>query len=993
MKSLKLLFILLFFITISEAADLKKVSLQLQWKYQFQFAGFIIAKEKGFYKEIGLDVDIKEWNHNINMADEVLNSNSTYSIARPTSLIDIAKGKDIILLATIFQSSPLALVTTNKSKIKSIKDFKNKKMMSSGDMDTDASFMAMMFSQGIDIKDIIIQKPSFDIQDLINGKTDLIASYISNEPFILKELGVEPIIFSPKDYGFDFYNDILITSQKYSKENPKQVNQFIEASLKGWEYAFSNIDETVKIILKKYNTQKKSKDALLYEAKELKKLSYYKTDKIGTIEKYKLEKIYDIYKLLGLVKKDINFSKFIFNPQSVNITLTKEEKEYLKNKKVINMCIDPNWMPFEKLDENGKYIGMSADYFNIFTDLLKTNIKVIKTKTWNESMEFAKDKKCDILSLVMRTQKREKYLNFTTPYLKTSLVIATKLNIPFINDIDLIKNKKVAITKGYAFIEILKNKYPNLNIIEVENIEEGLIKVNQGELFGYIGTLASIGYNLQTQFNGELKIAGKFYDNWELSIGVRDDDIMLLNILQKAINNLNSKQQQKILNDWISIKYEKGIDYTLIWQILVVISFILLAFLYKQRVLKKLNYSLKSKVYKKTKALAKINKELEKNKNDLKLLNNTLEQKVKEKTFELKTKNNELQQYLNVIDEIKIGLFIVDSDYKVQYMNNTMIEWFGDQTNKICYKSVAGLEEPCPYCKIQDVIELGQKVQYTPQTPDGQIFEIISAPIQNKDGTVSKMEIIRNITKQTSLQERLFKSEKLASMGEMIGNIAHQWRQPLSVISTASTGMKMQKEFGTLTDEQFIDNCDAINDNAQYLSRTIDDFKNFIKGDSKAINFDLKNDTDAFLKIVNSTIKNYHIDVILNLQENINIKGYPNELIQCFINIFNNAKDALVEHNKENNRFIFISQEINNNKITIKFKDNAGGIPNDVLPKIFDPYFTTKHQSQGTGLGLHMSYNLIVKGMSGSIEVNNVSYEFNDKNYTGAEFTIILPIS
>ncbi len=233
----------------------------------------------------------------------------------------------------------------------------------------------------------------------------------------------------------------------------------------------------------------------------------------------------------------------------------------------------------------------------------------------------------------------------------------------------------------------------------------------------------------------------------------------------------------------------------------------------------------------------------------------------------------------------------------------------------------------------------------------------------------------------------------MVAMGEMIGNIAHQWRQPLSVISTGATGMKMKKEYGILEDKDFYQICDAIDENAQYLSQTIDDFRNFIKGDNKPIRFDLKNDTDSFIKLVDSTIKKYHIQIILNLKENINVKGYPNELIQCFINIFNNSKDALIENNKEDERYIFISQVVKNNRVTIEFKDNAGGIPQDIIEKIFEPYFTTKHQSQGTGLGLHMSYNLIVNGMNGIIHANNEEFEFDNKNYKGAKFTISIPLN
>ena len=237
----------------------------------------------------------------------------------------------------------------------------------------------------------------------------------------------------------------------------------------------------------------------------------------------------------------------------------------------------------------------------------------------------------------------------------------------------------------------------------------------------------------------------------------------------------------------------------------------------------------------------------------------------------------------------------------------------------------------------------------------------------------------------------LFEQSKLASMGEMIGNIAHQWRQPLSIISTASTGMKMQYELNSLNSEEIPEMCDAINNNAQYLSKTIDDFQDFIKGERIKEIFNLSDNINSFLHLVEGTIKNNNINIILDLEENIKIDGYENELIQCLINIFNNAKDVL--KNIEENKYNFISTNIIDGKVVIKIRDNAGGIPQDILPKIYEPYFTTKHKSQGTGLGLHMTYNLIVDGMGGTIEANNVEFEYDGKDYTGAEFTITLPLN
>ena len=258
----------------------------------------------------------------------------------------------------------------------------------------------------------------------------------------------------------------------------------------------------------------------------------------------------------------------------------------------------------------------------------------------------------------------------------------------------------------------------------------------------------------------------------------------------------------------------------------------------------------------------------------------------------------------------------------------------------------------------------------------GQMANLINKSIEDTTQYLDK-RVEDELLKNKEKDDLIIQNSKLASMGEMIGNIAHQWRQPLSVISTAATSMKIQKEYNLLTDELFINSCNTINDNAQYLSETIDDFKNFIKGDRNKKVFLLTDTINTFLQLVEGPKKSHNINIVLELKEDIKIDSYENELIQCLINIFNNAKDALDEVTKE--RLIIISTSIKNNKAIIHIKDNAGGIPNDILPKIFEPYFTTKHQSQGTGLGLNMSYTLIVEGMNGNIQAVNTNFVYNTK--------------
>ncbi len=254
-----------------------------------------------------------------------------------------------------------------------------------------------------------------------------------------------------------------------------------------------------------------------------------------------------------------------------------------------------------------------------------------------------------------------------------------------------------------------------------------------------------------------------------------------------------------------------------------------------------------------------------------------------------------------------------------------------------------------------------------------------------------EVRIEEEVTKSQNQEKLLSEQSKNAALGEMIGNIAHQWRQPLSVITTTATGMRLHKELGISNGEEEIAKLISINDTAQHLSKTIDDFRDFLKGDHAKASFNVNNALDRTIVIEDSIIKNNGITLIQDFNTDIKIVNLENGLMQSLVNIINNSKDAL-EELEENKRFIFFSSKIKDTNVIITVKDTANGIPTEILPKIFEPYFTTKHQSQGTGLGLHMTYNLITKNMLGTIDAKNVTFDYEGNTYTGALFTLTIPI-
>ena len=242
-------------------------------------------------------------------------------------------------------------------------------------------------------------------------------------------------------------------------------------------------------------------------------------------------------------------------------------------------------------------------------------------------------------------------------------------------------------------------------------------------------------------------------------------------------------------------------------------------------------------------------------------------------------------------------------------------------------------------------------------------------------------------------QKVIAQQSKMIAMAEILENIAHQWRQPLSVITTASSGVKLNKEMGLLTDQDIIESMDTITNSALYLSNTINDFKNFQNKNKKNVLLCLSKTIEKASSLIEVKLKEQNIKLSHNIQ-GIKIWGIENELIQVLLNVFNNSIDAFEskEYGADNDKIILVEMQKEDGFIVISIKDNAGGIPEAIIERIFEPYFTTKHKSQGTGIGLYMSFEIITKHMKGEFFVKNRVFTHDENEYEGAEFTIKLPI-
>ena len=862
-KKTTVILLILFLAHISAySKELKKVTLRLSWFDQFQFAGYYMAKEKGFYKDLGLDVTILPFKFGIDIPLEVSNENIDFAIGRETLLLERAKNRNIVALYALFQSTPLVLLSTKESNINTIRDFSKKNIMTTIDDASEVSLKAMIRSHKVKLDDINFLKHSHNIQDLIDKKTDVISAYISKSPYELQKKNIEYNIFDPKKFGFDMYSDFLFTSENLIKKDIKTVQLFKEASLKGWKYAYSNIKESVDIIIDKYNAQNISKEALIYEAKELSKLSYFNTLNLGEIKMDKIQRIYDLYNVMGLLPQKINIKDFV-NPlnKTNNISFTQEELEYIKNKKYLKLCVLPDALPYSAIKKD-KHIGFIADYSNKISKIINMPFVLVNTSSFSQSINYLEDKKCDILPSLHKTKERSEFANFTSSYFKIPYVLTTNYKISFINDLSTLSDVKIGITKGHRIISALRKKYPKITFVEILNGNNGFSLVYKEDLFGYIDSIASTWYTLQKNYSNELKISGKINLFTNLRIANIKEDKILGEILNKAVLSVSPDDVNEMLNKWTSIEYKDDINYKLLTQILFFLTLGCIFILYKQYFLNKKNKALRKELLEKSSELVKINAGLE-------------------------------------------------NRIKIEVRNN-------ERKNKL-----------------------------------------------------------------------LFQQTKMAAMGEMIANIAHQWRQPLNNISLLVYFVRDNYDNKNFTKDDFAVCVHDISSQLSYMSNVIEDFSAFFKPTSKETVFNL---SSALKKTINlSAIEYLYKDInIIKDTKNIQLKTLENEFTQVLINILTNARDEFVRNESEE-KLIFVSAIKKDTNIIIKIRDNAGGIHEDHIPRVFEHYFTTKEESKGTGIGLYMCSEIITKHMHGQILVENKEYTYRDRIFKGAEFTIILP--
>ncbi|HBM35677.1 MULTISPECIES: ABC transporter substrate-binding protein [unclassified Sulfuricurvum] len=831
---MKKLFLLLLFL-MSLAWSKESVTLQLPWLHQFQFAGYYVAKQKGYYSDSGLDVTILDAHNRQDPFKAVINGKAQYGVGRSSLIVDYIKGAPLVLMAAVFQSSPMMLLTRKDFNIHNAKDLKNKRVMLTGDTIEGAELQAMLRSVGLRTSDLILQKHSYDPMSLARGETDAMVAYLSNEPYVLQKAGIETRAIHPKEYGFDFYSDILFTTTDETTKNPQRAEAFYDASMRGWLWAFDHIEETAELIYRDYNPQHKSLDALIYEGRMLKEFAFRPNIAFGSIDPVRLEMIAQGYRLMGVVQSIPSFEPLRYKHSALQ--LSEKEKGWLRDHPVIRVGIDQNWPPIESIDEKGRHSGVSASYLKLLEKRLGVHFEVdYSRRHWSDSIRSVQNKEIDMLSCAAITDKRRENLLFSRPYLKQSIVIVAHSDVGFVNDLNDLGGKKVAVVRSYATEEFLREHYPKIIPVVADTSLEALQSVVSGEAYACIEGLGVVSHLIERHNLKRLKVVGETPYRYELAFAFRNDWGMLASISDKVLASITPSEYEEIHGPWLVMERNYPINYRLVWGVVGFMGILFILIAYKNR---------------------------------------RLDVLVRQRTDELETFNQRLQE-----------------------------------------------------------------------------------------------EIEKAVDKNRKQEKLLMQQAKMAEIGSMLESIAHQWRQPLNILGLSMTRLNLSCAIGGNSEStKVIEIAEA---QIEYMSQTIDDFRNFFKQDKSQIwvNIDmLANDVEALL---GPLLMRKKIIIERDIDPMIEVLVYPNELKQVVINLVNNAREAIEQH-RGRERVIRIRCLNDEQYCTIAIEDTGGGIPPEIIDKIFDPYFTTKFESQGTGIGLYMAKMIIEKHFLGKLSVYNTS--------------------
>ena len=664
--------------------------------------------------------------------------------------------------------------------------------------------------------------------------------------------------------------------------------------------------------------------------------------------------------------------------------------------------------------KSGKLQGLAVDIMDEVARRAGIRVNYVIGRTWQEAQQMVLDGRADVIPTLTVNEERRKRFAFTTP--------VDILPISYIVRNDGLFNgprggMRIGVMRGSASHAYLLERN-DIQLVPYDSLRRLLSDLLSDDLDILLAPGPSmVKLALDLGLEDHLKVLQPPALEGVRAMAVRPGDPELLAALNRALSDFVGTPEYRAISFkwwgkpkpfWTTAK----VAWTLAFSALV------------------MGYWRYRSVLRLNRTLGQTLEQLERSREEL------LRSEEQSRSL-AQTADRERARCQAILEGIQDGISIQDPDYRVLYQNARLIEMVGDHPGEFCFRAYQHRDAPCEGCPVtaafRDGLPHGTVMTLNCGGEKTLYMDMLASPLRDEHGEIlSVVTSIRDITgrkemedalhEQTELLEQemaerqraqeslaaqqrqleelnevlaqgineavaelrhkdqmLIQQGRLAAMGEMINNIAHQWRQPLNNIGLIVQNLQLGYESGDMTAAEMNREVNSAMEVILHMSHTIDDFRNFFRQDREKSAFGVNGAVSRCLEFVAASLESCHIRVEVSDEEQVMATGYQNEYAQVLLNILNNARDVLMERRIEAPR-IAVRVSGANGRSLVAISDNGGGIAEDILPRIFDPYFTTKEPGKGTGIGLYMSKVIVEQHMNGRLTARNVA--------EGAEFRI-----
>ena len=964
-------FILICTTDLSIAAEKQAIpqqtSIQLKWKHQFQFSGYYMAKEKGYYSDSGLNVKILEGGPQLNAIEQVLSNQAQFGVAGSEILLSRAKDKELVVLAPIIQHSIRAIFARNDKGINSIHDLAGKKiMLNKSEM---AEFQAMFLNEGMDISAItVINKDNTAIQNFLLGQIDGMNGSIANQPYLFKQQAINTTVIRPINYGIDFYGDVLFTQQSIIDKNPELVTAFKLASLKGWQYAFENPEETISTILQHYPSNK-TRQQLFFEYEILRDLIRPKLVQMGHNNPQRWQHIMETYQRLGLLTKDYSLDGLIYSPKKAlskyaidfilwavlplfilltvsviwswslrklvmlrTIELEQEISEHELAKKALqksNLVLastieSPSNIIIFALDTNFNYLSFNSAHVEEMKKVYDADIKLgeyILAYIPRGEDRVAAEKN------YKRVLNGERFVRVEKQGESSNRLWYELIFNPIIDECNQVKGLTVFCT------DITERKYTEKALLESEERWQFALEGNRDGVWDWNLLSNKVLYSrrLIEMLGFEEEEFGNSIDEWKTRVHPDDLEQVLVNVDQhfNHVTPFYQNEHRMLCKDG-SYKWILDRGKVVTWA------------------------------------------DDHRPQRMIGTHSDITEQKIAKEALEL---SEEL--FRTMFEEAPLGVALIDSLTGHMYqVNSRFSEIAGRSREEVCTLDWMSITHPDDVQEDLDNMALlnagiipGFNMIKRYLHPDGVCVwvNMTIAPMTVADKNYPRhLCMIEDITEQKETEEALRRAQKMEAMGNLTGGIAHDFNNLLAIVQgnleildrELPTNEKLHKR---------------VNAALAGVHRGADITKKLLK-------FSRPKVTTPTILSLNETIADMEVLIAKSVMKRCSIqlrltdalwlcKVNQGDFQDALLNLVINARDAmtgggsvLIETANKclDADYAKLNPEAEAGEyVQISVSDTGCGMSHKILEQVFEPFFTTKEMGEGTGLGLSMVYGFI----------------------------------